>query len=568
MNSIHARSSFRATATLAVLLLTSVATKAQVAPLAAGTPPPGNETVELSPFVVATERETGWSASETLSATRTKQALRDVPVNIDAITSDFMEDLGLYTADDVANFVANAWVPPLMENDSQSGAVAIRGLSGLAPARNYFRWFIPSDTYNVERIDFGKGSNSLIFGEVDPGGQATVFTKRPLLRNFGMVLLRQNSEGAYRYQLDYNRKLRPNLALRFNAVRRQEKTFQDTSAYHFEGETLGAMWQPFAKTWIRIEGEQGDYDNRRGFAGIFVREQSARGRGYTSAGTYFTSEGVWVIQSTLPSVDRGSGNGPAGGSPSLIEGGYFDVAMRNSAGAIVGPRRVHGFPKHYNLRGSFDRQSRPFDCYTITVEQAVGSVACEFSYNHQNQHREQNDNAFDGPVNLDVNGRPYMDAQSDRKRFGTDTDAFRASAAYAWNRWKWTQQFFVATAEYREHAVDNYRFQGFNVRKVLAGTARAIDLSADRGRLRIYLDDPAFYSREVYDRLQFKGLPVTDAVDLRMLGFFGGQDAASGTSWSRTAAASFSASGRYLGGRLQSLLGLRHDRNRLYEYAT
>lgn len=46
-------------------------------------------------------------------------------------------------------------------------------------SRNYFRWFIPSDNYNVERIDFGKGSNSLIFGAVEPGGQGAAFTKRP-----------------------------------------------------------------------------------------------------------------------------------------------------------------------------------------------------------------------------------------------------------------------------------------------------------------------------------------------------------------------------------------------------
>lgn len=44
------------------------------------------------------EEETGWSANDTLTGTRTKQALKDLPVNIDAITADFMEDLGLFNA--------------------------------------------------------------------------------------------------------------------------------------------------------------------------------------------------------------------------------------------------------------------------------------------------------------------------------------------------------------------------------------------------------------------------------------------------------------------------------------
>ena len=153
----------------------------------------------LSAFTVSTELETGWSANDTLSATRTKQAIKDVPVNIDAITADFMEDLGLFSADEVANYVANAYAPPTLENDNQSGAVSFRGLSGSTATRNYFRWYIPSDTYNVERIDFGKGSNSLIFGDVEPGGQASVFTKRAIMKNFGTLLSQYNSDGAYRF---------------------------------------------------------------------------------------------------------------------------------------------------------------------------------------------------------------------------------------------------------------------------------------------------------------------------------------------------------------------------------
>ncbi|MBM3866808.1 MAG: Plug domain-containing protein, partial [Verrucomicrobia bacterium] len=114
------------------------------------TPPPtsGEGVVQLSPFILATERDTGWSANETLSATRTKQALKDVPVNIDAITADFIEDLGLNTADEVALFVANVYAAPTMENDNQQDNFSFRGLSQrFNVSRNYFRWYVPSDTY-------------------------------------------------------------------------------------------------------------------------------------------------------------------------------------------------------------------------------------------------------------------------------------------------------------------------------------------------------------------------------------------------------------------------------------
>ena len=167
------------------------------------------DAITLSPFIITSERDTGWSANETLSATRTKQALKDVPVTIDAITADFIEDLALNTADEVASFVANVYAPPLMENDGQQDALAFRGLNQRNNiSRNYFRWYIPSDTYNVERIDFGKGSNSLIFGEVEPGGQGAVFTKRAQMRNFGSATAQYDTWDAYRFQFDYNRKLR------------------------------------------------------------------------------------------------------------------------------------------------------------------------------------------------------------------------------------------------------------------------------------------------------------------------------------------------------------------------
>ena len=571
MNSTFSRD-YRAFVFVAALPLIGVASSlpAQVAPAAppASTkatdkPVVEDETVTLSPFIVSTD--TGWSANDTLSATRTKQALKDVPVNIDAITADFMEDIGLYTADEVANYVANAYAPPTMENDSQSGAVAFRGLSGSTASRNYFRWYVPSDNYNVERIDFGKGSNSLIFGDVEPGGQASVFTKRALMRNFGTVFALYNSDGAYRFQLDYNRKLRDGLAFRFNAVKREDRTFQDASAFGLEGQTLTTTWQPLRNTLVRVEYERGDFENRRGFAGVSIREQSARSRAFTSDRLYYTSDGEYIQRSTLPSADRS--NGPAGGSPSLIEGSYFDVSMRNAAGAIVGTKRFYGYPKHYNLRGAFDRQARPFDTYTVAIEQRVGPVGMELSYNHQKQKAIRTDSYFPGTISVEVNGRPYVETELDTKNFGNEVDAFRGMAVYKFDRWKWMQQLLVASADYREDWVKNYRFNFFNVKRVENGTATTFNQNSDRIRLRLYLDDPRFYSRALFDAMKADALPQTNDVHVvRLASFPSGTSAADGTEWRQAYAGSFSASGRYWDGRIQTLFGVRHDWNRTYEY--
>ncbi len=527
--------------------------------------PASEETIQLSPFIISTERETGWSANDTLSATRTKQALKDVPVSIDAITADFMEDLGLSTADEVTRFVANVYAAPTMENDNQTDNFSFRGLSQrFNVSRNYFRWYVPSDTYNVERIDFGKGSNSLIFGDVEPGGQGSVFTKRALMKNFGTLHAQYGSEGAYRFQLDLNRRLREGLALRVNVVRRSEKTFQDASEYKLEGETLALTWQPFKNTLIRLEAERGDFENSRGFSGITIREQSARSLGFTSAGPWYTSDGAWFNQSSLPSADRSSTNGPAGGSLTLLEGDFYDVTMRNAAGAIVGTKRVSGYPKHYNLRGSFDRQARPFSTYSVTIEQRLGPLGLELAYNHQNQDGLRNDNFFSSTVSLDVNGRPYIDtAGIDWKRFGNDVDAFRGTAVLPWKPFTWMKQVIIGSVEYREDFTNNYRKALYNVKRFENGLVTAVNQTNDRVRFRLYLDDPQFYSRTLFDRFTLEKLPITNDFQAKQLSFGTAADA---TEWRQAYSGALSASGSYFKGRVQSLVGVRWDWNRTYEY--
>ncbi len=552
-----------------------------------------DDILELSPFQVVAK--SGWSANETLSATRTKQALKDVPVNIDAITADFMEDLSIGRADEVIGFIAGVFVPGLLENDNQQDNLAFRGLAQRGNlSRNYFRWYAPSDTYNVERIDFGKGSNSLIFGEGEPGGQGTVFTKRAQFRNFGKLLTQINSEGAYRVQLDVNRKLRPNLAIRLNAVERIERTFQDASDFGLRGATATVTWEPFKNTQVRVEFEKGDFESTRGYAGVNIREISGRSRSFQTGVTY-TSDNEYIYSAassrplvpntdfTHPAVngvnvyrlrsanpDLASGNRPSGATLSLIEGSYIDVTMLNAAGQNVGTKRFNGLPKEYNIRGAFDRQGRPFTAFTTTIEQKIGEVGLEFAYNRQAQKQERTDNVFSNTIGVEVNGRPFIESTLDNKTFETLTHAFRGTAVYKFDRWKNFQQLLVISGEYLEDNVLNNRWVFANTAFVDQGLATDLS-SLDRARIRLYLDDPQFYSRALFDRLKSSTLPnlpgLVTIKPIRRQDFISA-DARSGdgTRWRQASAASASLSGSYFGGRLQSLLGLRRDFNRVWDW--
>lgn len=145
---------------------------------------PAERPIELSPFVVSTNNDSGWLAGNTMLASRTNQPLKDTPVTIEALTTEFLLDVGAFDAMSAAEWIANATVstensgvgstlnPTGTEPPPDTNRFAFRGIPNEGgPTRNLFRWYVPSDTYNVERIDFGRGSNTLLFGDREPGGQ-------------------------------------------------------------------------------------------------------------------------------------------------------------------------------------------------------------------------------------------------------------------------------------------------------------------------------------------------------------------------------------------------------------
>jgi hypothetical protein len=166
-----------------------------------------------------------------------------------------------------------------------------------------------------------------------------------------------------------------------------------------------------------------------------------------------------------------------------------------------------------------------------------------------------------------VNGRPYIESELDEKRFGNEVDSFRGTAVYKFDKWKWMQQLFVGSAEYREDQVLNYRFNTFNTYPVDSGSAAALNPNVDRVRLRLFLDDPRFYSRAHFDSMKPANIPSTSTITPKSLAWFpSGTSPTDGTQWRQASAVALSASGRYFDGRIQTLLGARHDWNRNYEY--
>ncbi len=466
-----------------------------------------DEVIDLSPFEVKDNAEDKWNATSTLLGNRTNQELISLPMSVEVLTKDFMDDLGVMNMEDAAAFVAGVGSTPRLEARNDNGRIYFRGLSGSSnTSRNFFQWSVPSDTYNVERFDFGKGSNSLMFGDATPGGQVTTTTKRARQQNFAEVQGIYDNFGSYRLQFDLNRKLTKQLAVRLNGVNREDKSWVKNSYQRFRAADLAITYRPFKDTLITVEGERGQYQRRRADNTAAIRDIAAAGRSFsTNNRWYYTSDGD-IIQrtSTNPplATDR---SGTSGNVQSLLEGQTVGVRLPNGSQKLV-----QGFARDFNLLGFGDYLDRPFNVLTVMVEQNIGKLSLQLSFNQQFQHQDRNDNSFGGSatppvIDVDGSGRLYIDQGGNLtayKIFGNVFKAGRVSALYPFEFGKFGKHALVVTGT-------RSRDFAFNRRFGLANTA-APGLAANNAiQFRAYLDDPAILTGDGWSKFRIAALPRT-----------------------------------------------------------
>jgi len=538
---------------LACLLAFANSAAAQIAPAPAAAKT--EEVIELSPFEIKDSGEEKWNAKNTLLGNRTSQELVKVPVSVDVLTKDFLSDIGVFNMDDAAAFVAGLTVTPRLEARNDNGRITFRGLSGSNnTSRNFFQWQVPSDTYNVERFDFGKGSNSLMFGDSTPGGQVTTTTKRARFVNANEALAFYDSSGSYRFQLDVNRKITRQLAVRVNGVNRLDGSYVDGSYQRFRAIDLAVTYRPFANTVLSIDAERGQYQRRRADNTAAIRDVAAAGRSFaTNNRWYYTSDGE-IIQRTSTSPAAIDRSGTGGNTVSLLEGQSVGVRLPDGSQKIF-----RGFPRSFNILGFGDYLDRPYNVVTAVIEQRIGKLALQASYNQQFQHQDRNDNSFGGSssppvIDVDGSGRPFLDMSGSLttyKIFGDTFKAGRISASYPFEFGRWMKQDLVVTATRSKDYAVNRRFG-------LANTA-APGLAANNGvQFRAYLDDPGALSAGGWNRFNVDRLPRTPTFDPTIVESYVNTGPFVDVRYTRNLTASLS--GEYFGGRLNSLFGVSNNR--------
>ena len=132
------------------------------------------EVVTLEDFQVsAALLQDSYIATETTSATRTKDKIIDTPFSVQVLSEDFVNDFHLYSGDDLFAYVASATA-----NTGRDGEMRVRGFRPLS-TRDGFQHAMQSAPANTLSTEVIRGPQSTLYGRATPGGIVNKIARRP-----------------------------------------------------------------------------------------------------------------------------------------------------------------------------------------------------------------------------------------------------------------------------------------------------------------------------------------------------------------------------------------------------
>ncbi len=234
--------------------------------------------VELSPFVVQSDRDTGYQATSTMAGTRLNTSIMDLGASISIYTKDLLDDIG---ATDSGNLLVYATgmeaAGPDGNYSGSTGDINATSVVGNGPrvdpqqssrtrglaSPNYSRGLFPTniafDSYNTERVTVNRGPNAILFGVGSPAGVVDTTLLRPnLTRDRTRIELRYGNNGSMRGTLDTNHVLIDRkLGVRVAALADNEK-YNQRPSYQNKRRLYGAVaFAPYKHTALRANFETG-----------------------------------------------------------------------------------------------------------------------------------------------------------------------------------------------------------------------------------------------------------------------------------------------------------------------
>lgn len=234
------------------------------------------EAIQLSPFQVVGEDDRTYQAANTLGATRTNVAIRDLPMQINVVTEQLMVDRALFDLEQVLDVMPgtartfNEFIPQ----------VNIRGFDSSAAMRNGVRGLTTPDTNSIARVETVKGPAALLYGQTQPGGVINYITKNPSPQRKTTVRLSAGSDSLFRSELDTTGPL--NQAKTFNYRLGATYYTVDKGERQRSLDRLSfapmVQWKPFQYTSITVRYSW-THDDIRPAEGLALKPTGAINRG-------------------------------------------------------------------------------------------------------------------------------------------------------------------------------------------------------------------------------------------------------------------------------------------------
>ena len=254
---------------LTLSLLAGTALAQSIAPPAPAVTSATEDTmVVLNPFIVSTEANKGYYASETLSGTQLRTQVRDLANPITILTEEFMRDIGAVNYEEALEFLPStrAFAGDSSDTEGVSSRTGtpymVRGFRSNSLTNNFFTSRIKVDNYNTETVTQSRGPNSLLFGLGSVGGALDATNKMGKFNanSYGLET-RLDSEGTRRASVDINQILLPQkVALRFAGLSTDQRTARDLQYMRRNSAYLNLTLQPFKSATINVNAEAGSID--------------------------------------------------------------------------------------------------------------------------------------------------------------------------------------------------------------------------------------------------------------------------------------------------------------------
>ena len=236
--------------------------------------------VVLNPFVVTTQKDKGYKATNATSGTRLDTGIKDIPFAIEVITSEFIRDTGATSLRDALKYSAGIQLqsqndytgngftqyqnpggvnnPEMQTANKTDTAVVIRGFTTENALRDGFRRKVTTDAANIDRIEVVRGPAALLYGIGNFGGVVNYLPKTPAKTRQGAVDFTIGTFGLTRGTFDLTAPFASGRGgYRFTAAAQQNGDFTDL--YRVRKFALASVvtFRPWKNTELTIDTEFG-----------------------------------------------------------------------------------------------------------------------------------------------------------------------------------------------------------------------------------------------------------------------------------------------------------------------